>query len=124
MIGRHGDQLPDLLTFYIAAAWQFHCHAEKCAPEAGTPPAKAHLGLQMPKIKAKRPAKPRKASPFICVFSRLRSPRGFSRLEQGQKEGVATLPKVLTSILTASRVAGEACRALPTEALPQKLTLS
>jgi hypothetical protein len=76
----------------------------------------------MPKIKAKRPAKPRKASPFIGVFSRLRSPRGFSRLKQGQKEGVATLPKVLTLILTALRVAGEACRALPTEPVPQKLT--
>jgi len=115
---------PGFAHLYIAAAWQFHCHAEKDAPEAGAAPAKAHLGLQMPKMKAKRPAKPRKASPFICVFSRLRSPRGFSRLEQGQKEGVATLLKVLTSILTASRVTGEACRALPAEALPQKLTLA
>jgi hypothetical protein len=66
-------------------------------------PQNLTLGTQMPKFEAKTAPLPRKGSPSVRVSSRLDSPMGFERPKLGQKDGVTTVPKALTSGTAALR---------------------
>ena len=85
-------------------------------------PQKLTLNAPLHKIEAKQTGKPRKASPWISVFSCLRSPRGFLATQHGCKPGAATIPNRLTLAPNGQKAVPTVCRALPDDPVLQNLT--